>query len=793
MTIAHIDSDGKIQTLTEHCRETADLCQKRAAPIGFGETGYLIGLLHDFGKATEKFQNYIKSPETAVRGSIHHAPGGAIYIYDRKYANTVNQSERITAQIISMVIYGHHSGLMDVVSPDGKQTLSDSLTQDKEKLCYEESRERFLDEVAGEDEIDALFDRAVCEVKAFIGKVNEFFKGEHKDNYTYPRFHLALLMRLLLSVLVDSDRLDTACFSYSAPLPEESGTPAWEDALSSLESKLASFPTDTPIGKIRHEISDECFDAANTEGRIFRLTVPTGGGKTFSSLRFALKRAANDIGTRRIFYVIPYNTILDQNARDIREALGDSLDILEHHSNVVFEADETEEFTQYRILTERWDADIVLTSAVQFMNALYAHGNTDARRMSALIGSVLIFDEIQALPLKCRVLFERAAEFLANLCGCTVVLCTATQPQIETTPAAKEIIGDTEKLFSSMERVHFHDESNRLMTTKDAAEGLKRLIEKYTSVLVVVNTKKAAKEICELVEKDIPTIHLSTGMYPKHRLSCIDKIKNREPSKPLLCVSTSLIEAGINISFPCVVRSLAGLGSILQAAGRCNRNGSAPFGDVYIWQLDENLSKLPEIRASAEITKGLIYNNEENLGTPDTIKLYYERERKNLPKLISQYSEKHIDNSKYMAEFPVPDVYKNVTICSLLGKQKPFDSNSLKDAYTFPLHGAYRTAAEHFCVIDSETYSVLVPEGRGKEIASLLEGGNLSYNETKMLIREAGGYCVSLYSERFHRMKNTDKAIRYLEKAGIWQLCDGWYDSKTGIRDTMGELPLLKY
>lgn len=768
------------QSLTDHSRNAAELTGFRLAAVRFRYTGYFTGLLHDLGKGTERFNAYIHAPDKYRRGEIHHAPSGAIFVYERWYLKAKSPVEKLAAQIIAMVIYGHHGGLMDVIAQNGEELLKNALGQDKRALGYDEAVANFLAETAKIDELDELFKKSVDEVSDFSATLRKSCRKER------IRLFISLLSRLLLSALVDSDRFDSACFEYSADPFAARNDPDWSAALAALDNKLAGFPCANEIDRIRKKISDECFTAAKKDGNVFRLTVPTGGGKTFSSLRFAPERAVSHKNVNRIFYVIPFNTILDQNARDIRGALGNTIDILENHSNVIFDADDSDGFEEYTRLTERWDADLVLTSMVRFMDSIYGKSNTDARRMSALIGSVLIFDEVQALPITCRALFECAVDFLTEFCGCTVVLCTATQPVTDLDNKPEEITGDVERLFSSMKRVNIHDETQKMLSAEDAAERLSGLIGKYGSLLMIVNTKPMARKLYELMKDRVTSVHLSTGMYPEHRLRLIDRIKSRDKSKPFFCVSTSLIEAGINISFPCVVRSLAGLGSILQAAGRCNRNGECDRGEVFVWQLDENLRNLPEIKAAAEITRGLLVD-EENIGSLENINIYFERERDKLPEMISKFSDKRIGDFKKLVKFPLSAINSETTIFDLLSTG--FGRNSAKNE--FALNSAFRTAGENFHVIDSLTRGVLVPEGRGAEILAEL-CGELSYDKTKLLLREAGQYSVSIYSGMFNYLRE-QKALIYLENVGLYALRDGWYDDETGIMTAVGEMSFLGF
>ena len=404
-----------------------------------------------------------------------------------------------------------------------------------------------------------------------------------------------MLTRLLLSILIDADRYDSTCFEYGIPSVYIEQQPDWAALLLRFDDfRRRELDTSGDIGRIRAAVSDQCFKHAAENSGVYTLSVPTGGGKTFSSLRYALKHASL-YNKRRIFYIIPYNTILDQNAQDIRHALSDYPSILEHHCDVVT-LSQNEAETHHR-LTERWNSDIILTSLVQFLNACFGASNTDARRLHSLTDSVLIFDEIQSLPAHCKTLFERTITFLSVCCGATVVLCTATQPQLELSCPSAELMSDYDGLFRDMRRVSYIPQLDRPMHNSEAAAKLAEMLKSH-SVLTIVNTKPAAHDIytktaAMLSESgmrpvfadisstpeqlsalarqngpaDILCIHLSTSLCPAHRKLLLRWVKLwlREKAR-VFCISTSLIEAGINVSFPVVVRSLAGLPSIVQAA-----------------------------------------------------------------------------------------------------------------------------------------------------------------------------------------------------------------------------------
>lgn len=784
--IAHIRGCDKYeQSLAEHCGNTAMFCSELCKKIGMSHLGFLAGLIHDMGKANENYQIYLKNTTYGLlcafsKGELHHAPVGAIFAYEMWYKTETSQAERLTAQILAMVIHAHHSGFGDILSLSKTSPFHQMLRRDKNELSYDESLENYYREVCGRDVLEKYYLHAVKEVEVFWQHLKSLPKT-NTDNAGTQRIFCALLARHILSCLVDADRWDSSCFEYGiSPFEcfEASGV-CWNKALNSLESFLNSLQHDTTLDKIRQEISDSCAEMAECHNRLYRMTVPTGGGKTFSSLRFALKKAEQQESIERIFYIIPYNTILDQNADEIRKVLNDTVPILEHHSNVSYETMAEDEIENHRKLTERWDIKgIILTSMVQFLNSIFRIENSDTRRMNHLTNSILIFDEIQSLPKACTRLFETAIQYLTDFCNCTVVLCTATQPFLEFRNQPVEIIPLYHKYYDLLKRTQVIDESKISVSNTEALEKILYLMKQYRSVLMIVNTKKEAAQLYEMVKQEgIPAIHLSTNMYPEHRRRLIRKIKERDKNQPLFCVSTALIEAGINISFPCVIRSIAGLGNILQAAGRCNRNAElskGQLGDVYIWKLsDESLRNLEEIERCAEVTKGVLHNN----SLPDsleTIQNYYIQERKKFENEL---------------EYPVHIHGVSVTLYDLLGNNRM--SQSFGENEPFILKGAYRTVGENFRVIDAVTHSVLVQDGRGETLYHLLSS-ELPMNERIRYMREAGKYSISVYQGVFRKL--LDKNVIFSIRDGeMFVLKKENYSQETGITEQDLAMELLMF
>lgn len=810
--IAHIRKcDGGQQPLPDHLAQAAALCASAARSLGLETVAWLLGLLHDMGKATEEFKCYLLSsldtgPPLA---SPHpHALTGAIFVYRRWFCQPGAKSiQRLAAQILSLCIQGHHAGLTDCLNVRGESAFLEAMKQAEEPLHYSEAVSWFCENVASEAELDERFGIACKEIETFFYK--RIRQSPQPDG---GAFDTGMLARLLLSILVDADRWDSACFERGRDALAQTPGPDWSRLLDTFETfRQKKLNGQGEINGIRAEISDTCFTRAISPPGIYELCVPTGGGKTYSSLRFALRHAAQ-YGKDRIFYIIPFNTILDQNANDIRDALSDDPSILEHHCNVIQETEE--EQRAYRLLTERWDSDIILTSLVQFLNACFTASNTNARRMYRLTNAVLIFDEIQALPKHCKTLFERAISFLTHCCGTTVLLCTATQPTLALEPKPGKLVEHEKVLFQRMKRVEYRPQLDPAHSNGRAAVEIAELLAQQ-SVLTIVNTKRVAldvytetvrllqeagktvvkadvsrpeEEIVQLARKSrakenlesgaekILCVHLSTFLCPAHRKKLIQWMKLwLQEGARVLCVSTALIEAGINISFPVVIRSLAGLPSIVQAAGRANRSMEYGTGTVYLWRLEEErLQKLPDIQNGGECTKDMLNASDgTDLDSPAHIKTYFEKEQ--------NYTNKHKD-------YPIPD---HPALYSLLSKNEVCKAagKTFRGNETLVLRQSFRTANQAFSVIPEKTISVLVPFGEGKQLIAQLCSEH-TMEEEIFLLRKAQAYSVSLYRSTYQNFAR-EGAIEPIGQTGALSLQEGYYDPEKGVMLERAAMDLL--
>ena len=467
MLIGHSRKDDNgvsiYQSLKEHSYNVAGLCKGNCEYIGVSVTGYLMGLLHDMGKADEE------QVQPRLRGEsqkkVNHASAGARYIWE-KYGKSSDRYVRLTAKLVALSIVCHHSGRCDIYSLDGKEQWLERVMSKQAGLYYDKVKLNFFSECVEECEIEVLMKDACKEIQLLWEKISKIAiyrnkGGEFAKSRVAGAFMMGLLHRTLFGALVDADWTDTACFMDKKPLPivisEEKKKVTWNKLSKEVENFLLRLQPKYSIDYLRNEISKQCLRAVKDKPGIYRLFVPTGGGKTYSGLRFAVHTAQVQ-NANRVFYFAPYKSILGQNAEDFRKALGNKEYVLEHHSDAITEK-EDEGNENLIIERERWQAvPVIATTMVQFLNTLFASPRQNVRRIPALSHSILIFDEIQSLPLEDTYLFNLAINFLAGVLGCTIVLCTATQPALEKTKYPinfsndKDIVKDYEEKFQQFKR-----------------------------------------------------------------------------------------------------------------------------------------------------------------------------------------------------------------------------------------------------------------------------------------------------------------------------------------------------
>lgn len=613
--IAHIKNTGGLdnesvteETVSEHCKKTALLARSYSAPFNMESTVFVSALLHDSGKLNNDFDGYIKHANGIKRGEIDHSYAGAKFLLEL-VSNDDDKYKKEVARLIARIIISHH-GLNDWYTRNNDDYFDYRCSKNER---YDEIKSN-ISELISDSELDELLNKAADEYRRFFEKMKEICCAKDRKQYfTTLAFYHGLLERLTESCLIDADRTATAEFMEGVEITEPSEDEIrrnWLDMKQRLDNKLSKFSgSDSLISKLRMNISDRCCAFAKNDVGIAQLIVPTGGGKTLSALRFAIEYAVEH-KKERIFYISPFMSILEQNGDVIREIAGDD-NYLEHHSDMYSKIidnkhkskDEVaDELEDYELRCRHWDKQVICTTMVQFFDTLFSSRTEALRRMHRFTDSVIIIDEVQSIPIRCVYLFNLAMNFLSEFMGCTIVLCSATQPTFEQCKYPimldkdSSMTGDYTKDFEDFKRTEVVSLLNNQGNTYEEAAVI--CMDKYRengNLLFVVNTKTAAAEIFRNVtqlndEEEIKAkvVHLSTNMCPAHRRKAIDDIRRMlDNNERVICITTQLIEAGVDISFKCVIRSSAGLDNIAQAAGRCNRNGEDDCRNVYIIKLKD--------------------------------------------------------------------------------------------------------------------------------------------------------------------------------------------------------------
>jgi len=795
-------SDGTPQSLAEHLESTSRLASGFAAKVGLSSLGQLMGLLHDLGKYSGAFQSYIKSAQGKIepededyvdaaraKGRIDHSTAGAQYVWEKKGGSQLRQ---MALELLALCIASHHSGLIDCLSAVGDDVIGKRMAKSEERAHFREVNGKMDEYVRSRVEgllaSPALENELQERLELLLQSVpSEEIRG----------FLLGFLGRFLFSALVDADRLNSA-------EREPNRKPEWPLLIEKLEAHLAGFTARSEIDRIRADISTSCLKFATREKGAYQLTVPTGGGKTLASLRFALRHAEHH-KMDRIIYVVPYTSIIDQNARIARSVFA-SLEksggqiVLEHHSNLTPEQDTHEN----KLLAENWDAPIVYTTGVQLLETLFASGTRGVRRLHQLASAVIIFDETQTIPVRAVHLFNNAVNFLTGQCGSTVVFCTATQPLLDKVESKKgaarlsvdsQMMSDVGDLFRKLHRARIEDKCKPGgWTEEEVAETALQLLEEAGSVLIVVNKKAQARNLyLRLHGKAGHVHHLSTSMCPAHRMKVLDEVKRcLDPANPspVICVSTQLIEAGVDVDFGSAIRYLAGLDSVAQTAGRCNRNGLRPAGRVLIVNpANENLDKLPEIRAAQEVSLRVL-----NEYRADPIAFDHDLQG---PAAMERYYSYYFYGRKHEMVFPVSsrEIGRDGDLLSLLSANSlsvEAYKAALKKAPPYVLRQSFMTAARAFKAIESETEGVIVPYGEeGDRIIQQLCSASQFENRFRLL-KEAQRYSVNLFPYDVRKFKDMGRLYETWEGSGIYYLDEQHYSVQFGAStEEVSEMKVL--
>lgn len=705
--IAHVKETAPgtwaVHRLDDHLRKVGNLAAEMAEGFGGAPWAKAAGLWHDLGKYRGEFQVYIKGEtgynpdaqeahiEREGSGRVDHSTAGAVYATDQ---------HRAAGRLLAYLIAGHHTGLPDWAGSDTGAAALQNRLENARKQCYLE---------------EALSAQIPQEIRTMPADMLKSKPLGGSDG-------LHLWLRMLFSCLVDADFLDTERFMRPETADKRGGNRSMVDLKASFDAwmtknmKKAPGETAPHVNRAREMVLKDCRAAGESEPGIYTLTVPTGGGKTLSGMAFALEHAVAH-GKDRIIVAIPYTSIIEQTARTYKRTFGDD-DVLEHHSNIEPSRADVED-SRSRLASENWDASIIVTTNVQLFESLFASRTSRCRKLHRIANSVIVLDEAQMLPPEFLQPILDTLRLLTEYYGATVVLSTATQPALSAIKrnfAAKEIISDVESLFSTLDRVRWDIPTD--LNTPRSWEELAPEIAGHEQALVVVNRRQHARELHALLPAG--TIHLSGQMCGAHRARVIDEIKRcLDAGKPVRVVSTQLVEAGVDIDFPVVYRAIAGLDSLAQAAGRCNREGKLDRGRVVVFVPPEP-SPSGLLRYGEDASKNVLHKADVRQITCGLQKRYFKR-------FFSRTSaDKH-------------GVGELLTRDAAAGKVQ------------------FRTAAKKFRLIDDATLPVIVrydsvESGKGGRVDRLIEALRNS-GPHRWLMRELQPYVVQVYEHELNDLR----------------------------------------
>lgn len=687
------------QKLKDHLNSVSKWAEKFAAEFGEGDIGKIVGLYHDIGKYSNEFQKYIRQE---TKQKIDHSTAGARELY--KVKDSLNL-------IAAFCIAGHHGGIPDI----GKPAINEPST-----FFSRVESKTIPNYNAYTSEIEVPTANNISSLLPLIA--NE-------------KFSVMFYTRMIFSCLVDADFLDTENFMNDKKFLRGNFK-----ALAELKAKFDEYVKDAfcneksiryhePINKRRRKILAECtFSGENSTENLLSLTVPTGGGKTISSMAFALNNAIKN-RRKRIIYVIPYTSIIEQNAKIFSEIFG-SENVIEHHSGAEYEDNIK------KLATENWDAPIIVTTNVQFFESLFSNRTSKCRKLHNIANSVIIFDETQMLPTEFLKPCVDAINELTTNYNCAAVLCTATQPSLEKLFEGRtitEICSNIEENYNFFRRTTI-----KVLEEKVSKDKLTELLFEKRQVLCIFNRKKTVGEIFKNLQDNENVFYLTTNLCAVHRSETLQKIKNcLAKNLPCRVISTSLVEAGVDLDFSCVYREISGIDNVIQAAGRCNREGkfSKDESFVYVFALEnEKPIRNQKLRINAANLACEKYFSE--LDSLQSIKYYFD--------CLHKWEGGRLDKAGI--------------------------KNLCKDL-------KFKEIAENFKLINENTKSIFIPyDENAKEIEQRLLNGEIN----RALLRKSNQYIVNVHCDTYEKMLSAQK-IKLVDESLAVLIDSNSYDENAGL------------
>lgn len=794
------------QGLDDHLFAVATYAKNLGDSVHLGWAMFLIGLLHDVSKSKHSFQEKLYTNST---DRVNHSSGGAVFLFHKMAQDFGMQSNDVVVEVMCYVIMAHH-GLFDLIIGNSQLTafqrrFSYAVEDPAEMTTIQE----YLDQVIQEQlsdrfnlSLDEICSLAYNEVLAIISKLNELaVKNPRSSGGDEPveslHYYIHLLVRLMLSMLKEADIYDSSNTFSSSPSPLlslDSSQAIWSSGIESIENLYRSFSIGNQmnqLNKVRTRIADQAKSAAtNSFKGAIKAELPTGSGKTLLTTRFSLHH--NFItNKKRFFYITAFLSVLEQNAKEIAQFFPAG-SVLEHHSNVIDDVDEHTPTAHHSLrlyLTESWESPIIITTMVQFSNALFKGKASQLRRFCKLINSTIVIDEIQSLPITTTYNINLTTNFLTHIMGATIVHCTATQPEYDSSTLLFPVVfdafqnGDLVAVPETDKSVFQRAQAIRLvsdegdMTYDKLCDHIRESLLTTDSLLFIGNTKRSVHEIyTKLKPEEMNGFHvfeLTTNQCAAHRLEKIERIKQllRQGEKIILC-STSIVEAGVDIDIHVVYRTLASVSSLVQAMGRCNREGKRDSGLFYIVDLpQEKTASLPEIDDGIKITRQLLHNIKEHNIDMDALRMAY-------------YHKAYVNSSQQKLKYPIPHQPSMFELLSVNQENRGQYLNENGYSYPHICAQSFRTAADQFQLIDAEGETVVVSLNEsfgeiGEENRKLIHQlemhyQNQAYNEFKQTIRKLQRYTVNI--------RSLDNYIPFIRTVGdVKILLPDYYDQAIGI------------
>lgn len=723
---AHTREDGERQTVKAHLEGVSKLAEGFSVDF-LKPLAKKAAFDHDLGKYALKYQWRLDDDNI----KFSHAACGALEY--KKFADKNDCFASLFAPLMEYCIAGHHTGLMDGgtdADNSDSPTLSGTLKRGNE--------------YTGDSDYSAYateIEFATLTQEEITPPYNELCSAKDPTELI-ERY--AFFTKFVFSCLTDADFLDTEIFCNKNVERGMSGD--FEKALDKLNRELSDMPSDNPLRQARSRIQQQAFDNSVNKSHISILDMPTGSGKTLCSLKLALES-----GKKRIIYVIPYTSIIEQTANKFEKMFGDVLPVLQHHSNYSYDGNTEEEkktVEKLKRTCENWDAPLIITTSVQFFQSIYHYKGSALRKLHNLRDSVIVFDEIHLIPTELLRPCLKAVGYITKYLNSEALFLSATMPDYS--KLFDKFLPDVNynKLVTDRTNFKYFKKCEYKDMGKTTLETIAENASRCKNALIVVNTKKTAAELYNLVQGE--KYHLSANMTPAHRSRVIEVVRNKlENGEPITVVSTSLVEAGVDLDFNTVFRQLSGLDSILQAGGRCNREGKDAKGYVYVFDIDETYRKGSDLAMRINKTKGLL-EKYQDITSYDCIKEYYDG--------IFDFNQSRIAEN---------------SIAKYNEQSNSFDRQGLMSPYSIP----FRSYAMQFEYISADTISIVIDDPNDQtchELVETLRNGDMSVR------RALQKYSVSVYMNVFKDLYS--QGVLNDHGTGIFILENqSYYNNETGL------------